>query len=82
VLTQPLFEAYRLLHSTAPKTDRLKQVLTLLRLEIEQDGGCLIYEDPATAELRLIDGLAAPAKQANPRRATRGTVLAFRKRRR
>jgi len=73
----PLFEAYRLLHTAAPKSDRLQQVLTILRCEIEQDGSRLIYEDPATGELRLLEALPVPAGLVNARRAT--LVVRFRR---
>jgi hypothetical protein len=78
-MTQPLFEAYRLLCSSAPRTDRLTQVLDLLRLEIEKDGA-FIYEDPQTGELRCLEPLSTRALRTDAQRATRGAVVEFRKR--
>jgi len=76
VPVQPLFEAYKLLRSIEPKSDRLKQALTLLLWEIEQDGARQIYADPGTGELRLQDALEAPERQPESRGATR--VVTFR----
>jgi|SRR5579863_1629859 len=58
-----IFEAYKLLHAAAPRSERLEQVKTLLRWEIEQDGA-MIYADPQTGELRLGDALPAPERPA------------------
>ena len=77
VSNNPLFEAYRLI-AASPRTDRLEQVLTALRVELEADGA-LIYQDPATGELELVEALRAPDIRTEPRRATRAAVLAFRR---
>ena len=42
-----MFEAYKLLRSVTPRSERLQQVLILLLREIEKDGS-MTYVDPQT----------------------------------